>query len=78
MLDNPVLVMIAKARGLMPATVALAVLRQPGVIAIPKAARIEHVEADAAAQDLVLELAELAALDKAFLLPRRKGPLGML
>ena len=63
----------------MPATVALAwVLRQPGVIAIPKAARIEHVEANAAAQDLVLEPAELAALDKAFPPPRRKVPLGML
>jgi diketogulonate reductase-like aldo/keto reductase len=78
-LDNPALVTIAKARGLMPATVALAwVLRQPGVIAIPKAARIEHVEANAAAQDLVLEPGELAALDKAFPPPRRKVPLGML
>jgi diketogulonate reductase-like aldo/keto reductase len=78
-LDEPALVSIAKARGLAPATIALAwVLRQPGVIAIPKASQIAHVEANAAAQDLILEPAELAALDKAFPPPRRKVPLGML
>jgi diketogulonate reductase-like aldo/keto reductase len=78
-LDEPALVAIAKARGLAPATIALAwVLRQPGVIAIPKASQIAHVEANAAAQDLVLAAAELAALDKAFPPPRKKAPLGML
>ena len=78
-LDDPALVGIAKARGIAPATVALAwVLRHSGVIAIPKSSNVAHVEATAAAQDLKLEPAELAALDKAFPPPRKKVPLGML
>ena len=78
-LDNPTLVAIAKARGLAPAAIALAwVLRHGNVIAIPKSSGIAHVEANAAAQDLVLTGDELAALDKAFPPPHRKVPLGML
>jgi diketogulonate reductase-like aldo/keto reductase len=78
-LDNPALIEIAIARGAAPATIALAwALRQPGVVAIPKSSQIAHVEANAAAQDMVLEPAELVALDKAFPPPRRKTPLGML
>jgi diketogulonate reductase-like aldo/keto reductase len=78
-LDEPALVNIAKVRGMAPATIALAwVLRQPGVIAIPKASQIAHVEANAVAADVVLDAAELAALDLAFPPPRRKVPLGML
>lgn len=78
-LTHPTLMQIAKQRNLAPATIALAwVLRQPGVIAIPKAATLAHVEANAAAQDLLLDAPELAALDKAFPPPRRKVPLGML
>ena len=78
-LDSAALVKIAKARGLSPATIALAwVLRQPGVIAIPKAATLAHLEANAAAQDLALDAAELAALDQAFPPPKRKTALGML
>jgi diketogulonate reductase-like aldo/keto reductase len=78
-LDDPALVAIARARGLAPATIALAwALRHPHVIAIPKAAQIAHVDANAAAQDLVLTADELAALDRAFPPPRRKTPLGML
>lgn len=78
-LDDGTVQAIARARDVAAATVALAwVLRQPGVIAIPKSSRIEHVEANAAAQDLELTAAEIAALDKAFPPPRRKQPLGML
>ncbi len=78
-LDNAALGAVAKARGLAPATIALAwVLRHPNVIAIPKSSVIAHVEANAAAQDLVLSGDELATLDKAFPPPHRKVPLGML
>lgn len=78
-LDDIVLVRIAKARDVAPATIALAwALRQPGVIVIPKASTLAHVEANAAAQDFVLDAAELAALDRAFPPPKRKTPLGML
>jgi diketogulonate reductase-like aldo/keto reductase len=55
--------------------VALAFLtREPGLFAIPKAARVEHVEENARAGDLELDAAEVAAIDAAF--PR--GPVGPL
>ncbi|WP_322015909.1 aldo/keto reductase [Paraburkholderia sp. J12] len=70
---------IAQARGVSVYQVAMAwVLRQPGVCAIPKAARIEHVRDNRAALDLVLGEAELAALDAYFKPPRGKRPLEML
>jgi diketogulonate reductase-like aldo/keto reductase len=61
-----------------PAQVALAwVLRDPALVAIPKATRLEHVRANRAAADLALDAAALAALDAAFPPPRRKTPLAM-
>ena len=53
-------------------------LAQPGVLAIPKASRIEHVEANAAALDLALSPQDLAAIDREFPPPARKRPLAML
>lgn len=65
---------IAAARGVVPEQVALAFLvQQGGVFAIPKAARVEHALANAAAGDLVLSAAELARLDAAFPAGRRRG-----
>jgi diketogulonate reductase-like aldo/keto reductase len=59
--------------------VALAwVLRRPDVIAIPKAATIDHVTANRAALDVKLDDEALAALDEAFAPPRRKTPLAMI
>ncbi|MCB2054807.1 MAG: aldo/keto reductase [Geminicoccaceae bacterium] len=59
--------------------VALAwLLRHPDVIAIPKAVRREHVEANRRAADLTLEPADLEAIDRAFPPPARKQPLAML
>ncbi|HET6469760.1 MAG TPA: aldo/keto reductase [Geminicoccaceae bacterium] len=70
---------VARRHGASPFQVALAwVLAQPGVIAIPKAARLEHVEANRQAADLTLAADDLAALDAAFPPPRRKRPLEML
>lgn len=73
-----VLAGIAAKRGISPYRVALAFLiRQGGVFAIPKAAKIEHVHDNAAACDLELTAAELAELDTAF--PRgRKRRLAMI
>ena len=66
------LVALAKARGVSPAQIALAwLLQQEGIIAIPKAARSEHLRENRAALDLTLTPAELEALDAAF--PRPKG-----
>jgi diketogulonate reductase-like aldo/keto reductase len=54
------------------------VLAQDGVIAIPKAGRPKHVEANAQALDLVLAPEELAAIDRSFPAPTAKEPLAML
>ena len=52
--------------------------RSRASLAIPKAARIEHVEANAAALDLALSPEDLAAIDREFPPPTRKRPLAML
>ncbi len=58
---------IAEARGATPRQVALAFLvRRPTLAAIPKAARIEHVEENAGALELALEASEIARIDRAF------------
>ena len=70
---------IARAHGCSAFQVALAwVLAQPGVLAIPKAARPEHVEANARAAELSLSPAELALIDRSFPPPTKKRPLAML
>jgi diketogulonate reductase-like aldo/keto reductase len=78
-LGTPALVKIAAKYGVTPAAVALAwTLRHPHVLAIPKASRLVHVQANAAAADLVLDAADLAVLDHAFPPPQKAMPLGML
>lgn len=70
---------VARRHGVTPAAVALAwVLRQDRVIAIPKAAQLDHVRANAAAADLTLDADDLAVLDKAFPPPKGPMPLAML
>ena len=70
---------IGAAHGVSAYRVALAwVLRQPGVVAIPKAARIEHVRDNRAALELALTEDDYAALDAYFKPPRGKRPLEML
>ena len=79
LLKNAALKKIAKSHGATPAHVALAwVLRQPGVIAIPKASNQEHVRANARAIDIELTKENLAALDREFPPPQTKQPLPML
>jgi diketogulonate reductase-like aldo/keto reductase len=73
-LDN-----IADARGVSVFQVALAwVLQQPGVFAIPKAGRVEHVRDNQRALELRLDADECAAIDAYFKPPRNKRPLEML
>ena len=58
---------IAAAHGASPRQVALSFLtRRPQVFAIPKAATPRHVADNAAADALVLDIDQIAALDKAF------------
>jgi diketogulonate reductase-like aldo/keto reductase len=69
---------IASKHGATLRQAALAFLtREPGLFAIPKAARVEHVEENAAAGELALDADDLAAIAAAF--PKgESGPLAML
>ena len=79
MLAETVLKQIAVRHGVTPAQVSLAwILRQDGVIAIPKAVRPEHVQLNAQAAQLQLDAGDLAALDQAFHAPQRKQRLAMV
>lgn len=79
MLRHPALNRVAERHGATAAQVALAwLLRQDGVIAIPKAASAEHVRENRAALDLRLTEADLADLDRAFPPPTGPKPLEML
>ena len=74
-----VLAEIGRELGCSPHQVGLAwVLAQPGVLAIPKASRIEHVEANAAALDITLSAEHLARIDREFPPPKAKRSLAML
>jgi len=78
LLCKPALGKVADKHRVEPAAVALAwVLRQPGVIAIPKAVASEHVRANMKALDVKLDAEDLAALDAAFPPPKRATPLDM-
>ncbi|MBO1323733.1 aldo/keto reductase [Acetobacter sp. TBRC 12305] len=62
-----------------PAQVALAwVLRQPNMLAIPKAGSPEHMRLNLAAPEIALDAMDLAELDSAFPPPRAKEPLEMI
>lgn len=78
-LRQPVLTTIAQRHGATPAQIALAwTLRQPGVIAIPKASVLKHVEENRASIALTLTAADMAELDQAFAPPHKRRPLEML
>jgi diketogulonate reductase-like aldo/keto reductase len=79
LLHDRTLAEIAHRRNATPAQVALAwLLRQEGVIVIPKAARLEHVRDNRGALDVALTEEDLAALDRAFPPPKGKRSLGTL
>ncbi|MET9709914.1 aldo/keto reductase [Nocardiopsis alba] len=79
LLGDEVLGRIAEEHGASPAQVALAwILTDRNLCAIPKASRIEHVEANRAALDLRLTSDDLKALDERFPAPTGKVPLEIL
>jgi len=79
MLDHKGLGEVAARHGATPAQVALAwLLRQDGMIVIPKATQAEHVRENRAALDLRLTADDLAVLDRAFPPPKGRSALGML
>ena len=70
---------VARRHSATPAQIALAwVMRNPGVIAIPKTGSVAHLEENRASIDIDLDAADFEALDRAFAAPKRKRPLEML
>jgi diketogulonate reductase-like aldo/keto reductase len=70
---------LASHLGATSAQIALAwLLRQEGVVVIPKAAREAHVRENRAALDIVLTDEDLVELDRLFPAPKRKVGLAML
>jgi diketogulonate reductase-like aldo/keto reductase len=79
LLENATLKKIAKRHDGTSAQIALAwVLRQPGVIAIPKASNETHVRDNAQATEIELTKKDLAEMDREFPSPKSKQPLPML
>jgi diketogulonate reductase-like aldo/keto reductase len=79
LLGDAALRRVAERHDATPAQVALAwVLRQDGVIAIPKAGTVDHVHENRRALELELTQQDLAALDRAFPPPTRAQPLEVL
>ena len=80
LLARPQLAEVARRHGVTPAQVALAwLLRQDGVVTIPKAVQPAHLRANRAALDLAPQLTpdDLALLDAGFPPPARRRPLAM-
>jgi diketogulonate reductase-like aldo/keto reductase len=79
LVGHPALEGVAGRHGATAAQVALAwLLRRPGLMVIPKAGTVAHVEENRAAADIALTESDLAELDGAFPPPRRKVSLEML
>jgi diketogulonate reductase-like aldo/keto reductase len=79
LLENPTLKKIAKRHDAAPAQIALAwVLREPDVIAIPKASNKTHVRENAKSIQIKLTNEDFAEIDREFPAPRSKQPLPML
>jgi len=79
LLENKMLKQIAKRHDATPAQIALAwVLRQPEVIAIPKASNEKHVRDNARSIQIKLTKEDLAELDREFPPPKSKKSLPML
>jgi diketogulonate reductase-like aldo/keto reductase len=77
-LGHKALADVAKRYGATAAQVALAWLLHQGVIVIPKATALAHVDENLGALDLKLTTDDIAALDRAFPPPTSSQPLDML
>jgi len=74
--NHVALAAVAERHSVTAAQVALAwVIREPGVVAIPKAARTAHARENAAAAELRLTQRDLDELDASFAPPEEKLPL---
>lgn len=79
LLENRVVQEIAQAHQASAAQILLAwVISHQGVMAIPKASSVAHVQENAAALHITLSADDLACLDSAFPAPGRKMPLDVV
>lgn len=79
LIADATLAAIARPRGLTAAQVALAwISSQPGVLAIPKAGTLQHLQENLAASAVELDASERQAIEARFPRPRRKTPLAMI
>jgi diketogulonate reductase-like aldo/keto reductase len=79
LLENTILKKVAKRHDATTSQMALAwALRQPGLIAIPKAGNEKHVRENARSIEIKLAHDDLADLDREFAAPKSKKPLPML
>lgn len=79
LMNHPVVSAIAREYNATAAQVLLAwVIRHRGVIAIPKASSIAHVEENAGALEISLSAEALQQLDAAFPAPQQKTPLDVV
>jgi len=77
--DDAHLKQIAQQKGISVAQVLLAwVIRQQGVLAIPKASSVSHVQQNAAALSINLTNEELSIIDRAFPAPQSKTALDVV
>jgi len=73
------LAQIGQERGLTAAQIALAwVASRPGVVGIPKASSVRHLQENLAAGSVSLSDDELRRIDKRFSPPKKKTPLSMI
>ncbi|MGC0920532.1 aldo/keto reductase [Pantoea agglomerans] len=76
---DPQLTQIAQQKGISVAQLLLAwVIRQPGVIAIPKASSVAHVQENAATLEVELTDEDLQLIDRAWPAPQHKLPLDIV
>lgn len=61
--DDPVLTAIAENKGASPAQVALAWIRQRGIITIPSSTKRKHLQSNLSAMDLELTVSEMNRID---------------
>jgi diketogulonate reductase-like aldo/keto reductase len=79
MLQDKALAEVAARHGASPAQVALAwLLRQEGMMVIPKATQQQHVRDNRGALEVKLAADDLPVIDRAFPPPKRRSALGML